>query len=244
MLGTPVYLIGPNWLSPYWERFLETINEYTQFTVVQRKKIIKACQKIESDWYPERKDKSDYVTHLYETTENYIALKWITSDYEKVIACLLHDGIEDVWDTYESLKETFWENIAFDVHILSKLDIKNKKKRKDEYFSRFKSIESLKIFIKQHFKIKTWKRLKNKKAEKLARMVVEIKICDRIHNLITMPIKEFGHKKVRDKIKETKMYFIPIVLEMFWKDSMLFKELNRAIFYAETTLIRWKFYHN
>ncbi len=227
-----------NWLSPIWESFIEFIKEYTNIQEADTEEITHACLKVEKDPYKDRKTKERYIVHLYETTELFITLFWRDISKKRILACLLHDGIEDIHgDTVDSISEIYWKEVAFFIHILSKSDELNGKNRNNEYNSRFLSEKTLIKYIQDEYYFLYETDINLETAKKTAKIIIMIKACDRIHNLSTMPLEYFKQEKVRSKINETIKYYIPIIIEIFWKDSSIFKELMRALFFVENRLI-------
>lgn len=235
--------LWPNWLSEYWESFIEFLSQFTNLKQEELEKIIDVCKKIESDEYPVRITWHPYITHLYETAELFILFFWEDVPKNKIIATLLHDDAEDIsnWDI-DTLNENYWIEVGFLIHILSESsELKNKSDRTLEYNTRFSSYDNLVTYIIEEYYFLFSKNLNVKQARKIAKDVMRIKISDRISNISSMPLEHFKERKVINKILETVKFYVPIVIEIFWKHSKIYEELKRAIFFAESSLIREKF---
>lgn len=107
-------------------------------------------------------------------------------DWRRVIAALLHDNIEDYryeWSV-ERIARDFHPDIAIDVWVVSKPLVSGfggNKYRRDEFFR-----QQL-VRADRHQKI--------------------LKLCDRLHNLITIWAKT--KKKRVQKVDETRVFYIP-----------------------------------
>jgi len=238
LLDTNHINLWPNWLSEYWESFIDFLWEFTSLQAKELEEVIEVCRKIEWDPYKDRKTWHRYIVHLYESTELYVSLFWPDIYSKKIISSLLHDGIEDINDdTVDSIEESNGRDSAFYVHILSKSNLLEGNNRVLEYNTRFQSQKSLAQYIREEYYFLYKETIWRKKSEKIAKMILMIKACDRINNLTTMPLEYFKVKKVRAKIEETREYLIPIVLEIFGEASKVYQEMLRAIFFAEQRII-------
>jgi (p)ppGpp synthase/HD superfamily hydrolase len=131
------------------------------------------------------------------------------TEYKKIIDSWI---IDKHWDLTKKIKE----NILFKKNKLSYLENnatkyfdKAKEKRKIEYFSRFKSKDSMKKYIIQISKENQINWVNNEELNQIVLDVFDVKFADRIHNLKTQWDPE-NIKKVRKKVKETQDYLLPI----------------------------------
>ena len=134
-----------------------------------------------------------YISHPVEATSILLDLK---PDIFTIQACLLHDVIEDTPRTYDDIKETFWEEVAFLCAWMEKIS-------KIKYKWEERNVWSLrKMFIAM--------------AEDLR--VVFIKLADRLHNMRTL--KFHPKKDKRDRIAlETLNIYAPIA-DRLWLYSL------------------------
>ena len=212
-----------------------------------------ACEEIESDFQKagkKRKNGEGYESHPYEVTRLFIELWQRSINTNTLIACLLHDHIEDIrWIDYEHIETSFNPEVAFLVHLLSKPQIEwdeskmtqeqreeLKRKRNEDFFQNFQSLKNLQAYIQQEAS-KLWFPLHKKYKEgtknglkKKARIIATLKICDRIHNLYT--IDDFSPEKIKEKIEETEKYLIPLAHELSQKDTAILDMLRKALLYA------------
>lgn len=145
-------------------------------------------------WNNFRDDGSYYIEHLEATLENFIRYFPESINRLSILVALLHDSIEDTDETFETLYEKYWLEVAICVQILSKRSkndpyLKSPQWRKLEYSIRLGSWKKGIIeFIK-------WLLLNKKmegiigtiSLEKLAEVIMQVKLCDRLHNLKTLP---------------------------------------------------------
>jgi (p)ppGpp synthase/HD superfamily hydrolase len=185
----------------------------------------KAWKKFEGQ---KRRTWEDYHSHPYEVTKIFIEFQSHRISENWLIACILHDNIEDINDeTYEEIEKDFWKEIAFLVELLSKPNVEefwgNKEKRNKNYFWKFSNLTTLKIYVREKWKDKWWKNNKDEKWQskrtnlnkwnisnatigRYACIIWVIKICDRIHNLQTMPPDTYKVEKIKKnsmKLKNT-----------------------------------------
>lgn len=185
-----------------------------------------------------RKNWWHYHIHPYMVAQIYCGIHQRISE-TGIVAAILHDNIENAkksWkvENYFTIKESFWIEDAIICEVLSKKDILNKQERNEEYFSRFKSLESLREYIKQLIEEYEWDNsplYTSQKIRDIAFKVSIIKICDRIHNLRTM--NQFKPEKIREKIDETTTYLLPLARELWESHPEILKQLLEAIRIAE-----------
>jgi len=208
--------------------------------------VIQACQKIENDFkWIKRKTGEDYISHLYEVTRMYIDFFGEKISQKRIISALFHDSIEDLGkDEYKEIESNYGNEIAFFVHILSKESIdlwKSKDKRNEKYFWKYRSIPLLKRHIKKEAK-RLWLSLTKNQIKKAAYMVAAIKVCDRIHNLMTMDIPPFSIKACKKKLNETEEYLVPLIHSI--GNPILFDALRRAILHLTRQIQKAKVRNN
>ena len=131
-----------------------------------------------------RKDGSPYVTHCIAATE--IACE-MGLDEEALMACLLHDTIEDTDTTYDDIKSRFGTEIADIVDGVTKLTRVHYQTKEDAQAENLR-----KMFLAMSKDIR----------------VILIKIADRMHNMRTMEFQ--SPEKQLEKSRETMEIYAPI----------------------------------
>ncbi|MCF7917869.1 RelA/SpoT family protein [Candidatus Gracilibacteria bacterium] len=169
------------------KRILKNIEEYYPgFNDAQKKLVIKAFDyaklahegQFRSSGFP-------YFSHITEATEILLSIK---PDIETILACILHDVLEDTSVTGDQLEAEFGLKIRFlceGVEKISKVQLKE-----NENFSHAESIQKLFIAVAQDIR------------------VVFVKLADRIHNLRTL---EFVPKEKQERIaQESLQIYAPV----------------------------------
>lgn len=241
-------------LSEYWEAFLEflgNINKKEKWNNISQKwfeEIKRTCIYIERIFSGKRrKSWEEYVSHLYEVARNFIELHGEKICSEWIMVALLHDSIEDIESVdYQEIKKLFWWKVAFQVQLLSKPKVdetwkseeeikKLKQERNEEYFRKFKSLTSVRAYIREIMKeydissSKTWDRsLSKAQIRKIAFRLASIKLCDRIHNLETMDDGTYSVEKIQQKWEETRRYFMDLALELWRKRKNILRKISQA----------------
>lgn len=144
--------------EPMWKKAVDFANKY--HTKAGQYRIGKNGEKL------------PYITHIYEVMKILTNEANITSDIVLTVAAL-HDTIEDTECTFEDIAQTFGEDIAEAVMLLSREDGQDF----DEY--------SKKIFTSKKF---PW--------------LGSVKLADRIHNMRTYPETK-NYEKIKYKYDET-----------------------------------------
>ena len=129
------------------------------------------------------------------------------TDYRMIIASLLHDIVEDTHWTLDMARDKYGEDIALLVEWMTK--------PKD-------------IFPKKEDYLKAY----YERFERADRRAIILKLADRLHNLLTM--WPFSDEKKKQKIDETKRYFI----KLSERECILIHELEAAIYIIEGELLK------
>lgn len=158
-----------------------------------------------------RRDGKRYFEHLRSVTD--IILKELPyPTVRKVIVAMLHDMMEDTEVDFDTLKKTFWEEIATAVNLLTKKSIDHymeegeektyvswlSREEKDAYYKIHKA--RLRPFKEKNYYddlFNSW----NDDA-------ISVKIADRMHNLRDM-LGSTSAEKIQEYIDETQEYIIP-----------------------------------
>lgn len=131
-----------------------------------------------------RKDGSAYITHPIASAEITAEMGL---DEDAIVACLLHDCIEDTKATYEDISKRFGSTVADIVEGVTKLTRVTYTSKEEE------QVENLrKMLIAMAKDIR----------------VILIKIADRLHNMCTMNYQ--SAEKQREKARETMEVYAPI----------------------------------
>lgn len=161
-------------------------------------------------WEIQRQSWEYYISHPVLATKFLMLIK---PDLETIVACLLHDVIEDTDFTYEDIKNKFWTNIA---NICSSLVKVSKIKFKWET----RQIETLKKMF-----LSMWDDLR----------ILFIKIADRIHNVQTLNFKKDKYK-INIIAQETLKIYVPIAQRLWlsvfqwYLENWAFRVLNEKEF--------------
>lgn len=189
-----VMLRMPAWMEPKLGFLRETENRDTFFARIakmfprgdMRYKRIERAYNIAKEAFSKkyRDDGARYFEHLRATT--LIAIVHLrVRDPSVIVALLLHDIIEDIRDwTYERVHLTFNEDVADLVWWVS-----------SEKFP-------------EHANGEDQDRCYHQKLAEAPRLAILIKVCDRLHNLMSM----WTHDPARilRKIKETRDFILPL----------------------------------
>jgi len=193
---------------------------------LKREEVIQTCRDIEVNHQDRLRftididtgEREKYHTHLYEVAYRYLQYWWKYLTHAGVVSAIRHDDIEDLkWEvTFDDILKENGSIAAVCVKVLTKpktADWQTKQERDDDYFPIFSSIETLlsKIDeITQEYGLK----LDHDQKMTIAQTVAVIKICDRIHNLLTMP-EDYDNEKRERKMKQTEKYLIPLALSLW-----------------------------
>ena len=165
-----------------------------------------------------RKDGSPYITHPLATAQ--IIAEELHLDSESIVACLLHDCIEDTGVTHEEISRLFSPTIADLVEGVTKLTRMNYTSKEDEQMENLR-----KMLIAMSKDIR----------------VILIKTSDRLHNMRTMEYQT--PDKQRKKSMETLEIYAPIAhrlgmqkikweledLSLKYIDPVGFQEIERSL---------------
>ena len=220
-------------------------------------KLTKVFSRIQENFNGQyRKDGEPYISHLIEVAKIFIENLWVSNtSFDDIIIALLHDSIEDIkHENFHSIQQDFWDYVALWVLALSKPELKTsptkpekilKKERNKKYYPRFASSDTLRNYISEKSKEENIN-INDNKITKLSRIVGQIKLCDRIHNLRTMPLKKhkkdktgFSVEKKEAKLKESR-YFRWLLneiwnynitrdffrAELFWNQSIFWEKIR------------------
>ena len=178
-----------------FEKYLNEIIEeirsyYPGFNKTQEKKIEKAF------WFgfkahenQKRFSGEPYFVHPVKATKILLSIK---PDIETVIACLLHDVIEDTDVTAREIEKNFDKNVSFLCESLSK--ISKVRLKTNEQIQKYENLQKLFIAIAKDIR------------------VIFIKLADRIHNLKTL---EYVRKEKRERIaRESFEIYSPVAKKL------------------------------
>lgn len=168
------------------EDFKENIKSKKNISTEQETLILKALEFAKNKHYGQKR-KTGHEYYLHPLAVANIILK-LNFDTDSIIGAILHDTVEDTDATLEVIAKEFGENVATIVDGVTKLnEIKYKTKEVQQ-------MENLrKLFIAMSKDVR----------------VLIIKICDRLHNIMTMNgIKSY--KKRRSKAMETLEIYAPL----------------------------------
>jgi (p)ppGpp synthase/HD superfamily hydrolase len=122
-----------------------------------------------------------YYSHPFEVAELLLLSSYPYLTGDGIITALLHDVVEDSDATYEIIEELFGRNVSFMVGLLTKYDSNGQ-------IVQFPNIIN-NLFVK-------------------SKEAALIKICDRLHNISTMSLRE-AEKQNKLRI-ETATYIMPL----------------------------------
>lgn len=249
------YITNPknDYIKQYIQYFYIFLNEqWYEISWDTKSKLDTVFERLKENFKnKERLSGEPYITHLIEVAKIYIDTYWCIS-LDDIIIALLHDSIEDIThENFHAIQSDFWNYVALWVLALSKPDIwenpdqKEREKRNHEYHKRFQSLETVKSHIEEQG-LSEGIKLKDADLNRLSIIVWRIKICDRIHNLKTMPIWEgkegFSYEKKRQKISESLGAFSKLDREIHKGANKKTSDFWRAIISATQSLYKqaWK----
>lgn len=252
-----------NWLSEYWESFIDFLHSSNLKNIRNTYRIIKACQRLEKKFHwKKRKTWEEYHSHPYEVARIFIEIHGNRISETGLIACILHDNIEDIdEENFDEIKEEFGNEVAFLVDLLSKPDKESfngdKLERNNYYFWKFYNLQELKNYVSHNGRERWWttkakhasgsKRTNLNKGSiskstirRFAYLIWIIKICDRVHNLSTMPLDSYEWEKIQEKIQETEKYFMHLAHELYKTHPLVLDRLRKSIILAQMQINRIK----
>ena len=200
-----------------YEKLEQTVREYNPSADFQQ---IRAAYEFAAKAHGSqlRKDGSPYITHPLATAQ--IIAEELHLDSESIVACLLHDCIEDTGVTHEEISRLFSPTIADLVEGVTKLTRMNYTSKEDEQMENLR-----KMLIAMSKDIR----------------VILIKTSDRLHNMRTMEYQT--PDKQRKKSMETLEIYAPIAhrlgmqkikweledLSLKYIDPVGFQEIERSL---------------
>ena len=251
-----------NWLSEYWESFIDFLESAHLENIKDVTRIIKACKRLEEKFQgKKRKTWEDYHSHPYEVARIFIDIHRNRVSENWLIACILHDNIEDIEsENFSEIEKDFWTEVAILVELLSKPDLElfmnDKEQRNKYYFCNFESLASLRKYIKKscedrwiiHQEKNKWPKRTNfntwviskSTVRRYAFLIWVIKICDRVHNLCTMPWNAYDIHKIEKKMHETENYFTDLAHELHGSHPLLIDKLRKSLINAKQNINRLK----
>lgn len=153
----------------------------------------------------------DYFTHPIQTTLLLIDLFWKDISITDIIVSLLHDALEDTLLEYETIKNLFWLYTADCIRQMTKwnkLDyLKGEEKRRLDELSTESETDRIEINEILH---QSRLRRDHEYYENFNHWNIQslrVKICDRLHNLVTMPVGDT--ERIKKNIRTTRLYFLP-----------------------------------
>lgn len=257
MLDSNNHSLWPNWLSEYWESFLEYLKDKNLDWIQNWDRIIDACKKSEENVLWKTRQNWDVAeSHPYEVTKIYVELHRSKISENWIISSLLHDYVEDNSTIPEEHKERveevnrlFWTEVGILVDLLSKpnfnlynweFDFEKKEARNRDYFWNFSSLKSLKEKIKCYFWENNIRWQNSNDISKFAFIIACVKLCDRIHNLTTLDENVYTIEKMQRKIYETKKYLTYLALEIWRTHPLILEKFRGAVIRAERRLTSLK----
>jgi guanosine-3',5'-bis(diphosphate) 3'-pyrophosphohydrolase len=193
----------------YWKKELDMIQKAYNF--------IKKAH-----WNQKRLSWENYFIHPIVSTKFLMKIK---PDIDTIIACILHDIIEDTDYTEADIANNFWKTVA-------KLCSSLVKVSKIKYRWEDRQIETLKKTF-----LSMWEDLR----------VIFIKLADRIHNIQTLHYHPKIEKRKRIALETLKIY-VPIAQRLWlsvfqwYLENWAFKILNSKEFYRILTYIDKEFW--
>lgn len=153
----------------------------------------------------------EYFTHPIQSVFILIDLFGSEISLIDIIICLLHDSLEDTIITYDVLDLFFGCKISDCIRQLTKknkLDyLTHQDKKRIDNLSTSNDQDKIEIDEILH---QARLRRDHEYYWKLCEWPIEalrVKICDRLHNLMTLPLD--NKRKIEKNLRTTKMYFIP-----------------------------------
>ena len=177
----------------YYEEFSFSINDLFRFADYlsnsEKTKVMEAYE-FARDSHKGQKRESDeeYVTHPLSVA---IFLSTFNADYKAIIAALLHDVLEDTEITPEQISEKFGEEVLYMVESLTKVSDSKTALGNGPSIENFKKML---LGTVRDFRI------------------VLIKLCDRLHNLITL--KYLPREKQERIARETLSIYSPLAAKL------------------------------
>jgi len=230
--------------------------------------IFEVCKRTERNFEGKQRltgEYKEYHSHLYEVARLYLEYSWENATLEWIIIALRHDDIEDLHkDSKSKIKVNFidilqedWYKPAIGVEMLTKPKVphidetrlhlgnqdlhsvreKQKIERDDKYYEAFLNIDTLTEELSNIADAKLWIKLKSDKKQ-LARDIAIVRIVDRIHNLRTMPEKEYSNEKRLRKLKNTEVYLLHLAQSL--KMPRLYGDLVSSVIYWYTRYFKVK----
>ncbi len=212
-------------LSEYWIAFIDALSDY-DIKYLKSDEILQTCIDIEKNHEDRERftidrdtwKKEKYHTHLYEVAFRYLQYWWEYITHAGLVSALRHDDVEDLkWKiTFQDINKENGVIAAVCVEILTKPKTQKwqtKEERDDEYFSIFSSIKCLLEKIEE-ISNRYGLNLDNEQKMTIAHTAAVIKICDRIHNLLTMP-EDYNEEKRERKMRQTEDYLMPLALSLW-----------------------------
>ncbi|MBQ9012441.1 MAG: bifunctional (p)ppGpp synthetase/guanosine-3',5'-bis(diphosphate) 3'-pyrophosphohydrolase [Bacilli bacterium] len=156
-----------------------------------------------------RKSGEPYITHPINVAYLLVIYGF---DAKSVIAGLLHDTVEDTSYTLDDIKRDFGSDVAILVDGVTKMTdakfLSTEEKQKENHK---KILESMLIDAR----------------------IVAIKLCDRLHNMITL--RYMSDEKTKEKSLETREFYVPLSLSFgMYKIKDELEDLS--LFYLENDL--------
>jgi GTP pyrophosphokinase len=121
---------------------------------------------------------------------NYLVIKGV-NEYETLLAAILHDILEDSNVTYEDIATQFTPRVAEIVSVVTK---KKKNYNDEEYYKN--------IFTFQY------------------PAGMEIKVADRMDNMMTEYLYSAERKSTVEKVEETEKYILPMAQKIGWEKNL------------------------
>lgn len=158
-----------------------------------------------------RKSGEPYITHPINVAYLLVIYGF---DAKSVVAGLLHDTVEDTSYTLDDIKRDFGSDVAVLVDGVTKMTdakfLSTEEKQKENHK---KILESMLIDAR----------------------IVAIKLCDRLHNMITL--KHMSDEKIKEKSLETREFYVPLSLSFgMYKIKDDLEDLS--LFYLENDLYK------
>ena len=167
----------------------------------------------EAHKWQKRKSWEDYIIHPV-AVAGYLSDLWVDDD--TICAWLLHDVVEDTGVNELEIKEFFWDNVAYIVNWVTKLECSLKEFKKNWFLKEAQNLRKMFNSMNEDLRI------------------VILKICDRLHNMKTL--WAMPKEKQIKKSNETMNVIIPITKTLWmWEikkemEDCYFSYINRDDF--------------